>query len=254
VFDLTDKVALITGSSRGIGKAIAKRMAAAGAKVVVSSRKADACEAAAQEIRDEGGEALVVPCNVGDKAQLRNLVDATLETWGRIDTLVCNAASNPYYGPLAEIPDEAYEKTMGNNLRSNLWLCNMVLPQMAERRDGTVIIMSSVAGISGSSKIGMYGISKAADIGLVRNLAVEWGPSNVRANCIAPGIIVTDFARALWENPKIREATEKTTPLGRLGEVDDISGVAVFLASDAARYITGQTIVVDGGMTQNANM
>jgi len=254
MFDLTGKVAVITGSSRGIGRAIAIDMAKAGAKVVVSSRKAEACEEVAKVIRADGGEVMVVPCNISDRDQLENLVVETEKAWGKIDILVCNAAANPYYGPLAKIPDEAYAKTMGNNVQSNLWLCQMTMPKMAERGDGSVIIVSSVAGIRGSAMLGAYGISKAADLGLVMNLSSEFGPKNVRINAILPGVIKTDFAKALWDNPEIHKATVEATTLKRIGDPEDISGVAVFLASDASKYMTGTSLVVDGGMTTTAKM
>jgi len=249
MFDLTGQVAVITGSSRGIGRAIAERMAQAGARVVISSRKADACRVVADAICAGGGEAMSVPCNVSDKAQLQALTNTVLAAWGKIDILVCNAATNPYYGPLAKITDEAFDKTMNNNVRSSLWLCNMAVPQMAERGKGCVILISSVAGMRGDRRLGAYGISKSADIGLVMNLAVEWGPRNVRVNAIAPGIINTDFAKPLWDNPAIYARTIEMTPLGRIGDPDDVAGVAVFLASRAGEYITGQTLVVDGGAT-----
>jgi NAD(P)-dependent dehydrogenase (short-subunit alcohol dehydrogenase family) len=248
-FGLTGKVAVITGSTRGIGRSIAEHLAAAGAKVVISSRKAPACDQVAQAIRDAGGEAAAVPANIGDKAQLENLVVETRRLFGRIDVLVCNAASNPFYGPMAQLPDEAFEKILHNNVISNHWLCNLVLPEMAARKDGSVIIVSSIGGLKGSGALGAYAISKAADMQLARNLAVEWGPHNIRANCIAPGLIKTDFARALWENPKVLEHYENQTPLRRIGEPDDIGGIAVLLASRAGAFITGQTIVADGGVT-----
>lgn len=249
MFDLSGKVALITGSTRGIGKAIAVEMARQGAKVTVSSRKADACAAVAAEISANGGEALPFACNIGRKPELQALVDATLARWGRIDILVCNAAINPYFGPSAEIPDEAFDKVMATNVRSNHWLCNMVVPQMAARRDGAVIIISSIAGLIGNTKLGIYGISKAADMQLARNLAVEWGPFNVRANCIAPGVVRTDFARALWTDPVLYAQLVKHYPLRRIGEPEDIAGAAVFFASNAGRFVTGQTLVMDGGGT-----
>ena len=246
---LDGKVALITGSSRGIGRSIAEHLAAAGAKVVISSRKADACERVAGEIRSSGAEAISVPANIGDKAQLEQLVATTRKKWGQIDVLVCNAASNPYYGPMADMPDEAFNKILQNNVVSNHWLANMVLPEMAERNDGAVIIVSSIGGLKGSEVLGAYAISKAADMQLARNLAMEWGPNNIRVNCIAPGLIKTDFARALWENPELRKRYETQTPLRRLGEPEDIGGIAVFLASRAGAFVTGQTIVADGGVT-----
>lgn len=249
LFDLSGTVALITGSSRGIGKAIAEALSSAGAKVVISSRKLDACEAVAEEIVGAGGEAIAYPCNVSHKDQLQALVDHTLEKWGRIDTLVCNAAVNPYYGPLLNIGDNAYDKTMGTNVRSNVWLCNMVIPQMAERGKGSVIIVSSIAAFVGSGKLGAYGLSKAADVALARNLAVEWGAAGVRANCINPGIVRTHFARALWDNPKTYERAVRTYALKRIAEPHEIAGAAVFLASAASSFMTGQTLVIDGGAT-----
>jgi len=248
-FDLTGKVAVVTGSSRGIGRSIAEHLAAAGARVVVSSRKAPACEEVAQSIRAAGGDAVAIPANIGDRAQLENLVNETRQQWGRIDVLVCNAASNPYYGPMAQMPDDAFNKILQNNVVSNHWLANLVLPEMAERKDGVVIIVSSIGGLKGTAVLGAYAISKAADMQLARNLAVEWGPHNIRVNCIAPGLVKTDFARALWENPEVLTKYETQTPLRRIGEPDDIGGIAVFLASRAGAFVTGQTVVADGGVT-----
>lgn len=248
-FSLDHKVALITGSTRGIGKAIAEAMAEAGARVVISSRKAEACEQVAGELLGQGREAIAIPCNVSVREEVEALAEATLARWGRIDALVCNAAVNPYFGPLSGLSDEAFAKIMTANVLSNLWLCNQVIPQMAERGEGSVILISSIAALRGATVTGGYAISKAAEAQLARNLAVEWGPRNVRVNAIAPGLIKTDFARALWENPEIRKKRESQTPLRRIGEPDEVAGVAVFLASSAARFITGQTIVVDGGVT-----
>ena len=248
-FDLTGKVALVTGSTRGIGKSIAEEMARAGAKVVVSSRKAEACEQVRAEFEKQGYEVLAQPCNVSRKDELQALVDATLKRWGRIDIAVSNAASNPYYGPLAAIPDDAFDKIFNNNVKSVLWLAAMTLPAMAERGGGSYITVGSIGGIIANTVIGAYGMSKAADHMLVKNLAAEWGPKNVRVNAIAPGLIKTDFAKALWEDPQRRKEREAATPLRRLGEPRDIGGIAAFLASDAAAFITGQTIVADGGVT-----
>jgi NAD(P)-dependent dehydrogenase (short-subunit alcohol dehydrogenase family) len=247
LFDLTGKVAVITGSSRGIGRAIAERMAEHGAKVVVSSRKLDACEEVVKSIKDKGGEAISLACNINRKEDLQKLVDDTIKHWGRIDVLVCNAAVNPYYGPSINMPDDAYDKVMNSNVRSNFWLCNMVLPQMAERGGGSIVIISSIAGLIGSPTLGVYGLSKAADMALARNICAEWGPKNVRANCIAPGLIRTDFARTLWEDPKVYEQTVRVYPLRRIGEPDEIAGAAVFLAGPSGSFMTGQTIVIDGG-------
>ncbi|MBS0579783.1 MAG: SDR family oxidoreductase [Proteobacteria bacterium] len=249
LFDLSGKVALITGSSRGIGKSIAEQMARHGAHVVISSRKADSCAATAAEITTAGGSAFAHACNVGRKEELQGLVDATIARWGKIDILVCNAATNPTFGPSINTPDEAFEKVMQTNLYSNVWLCKMTLPAMAQRKDGAVIIVSSVGGLIGSSLLGAYCISKAADMQLARNLAVEWGPHNVRVNCIAPGVIRTHFSRALWADPARAEAVARSYPLRRLGEPEDVAGVAVLLGSRAGNFITGHTIVVDGGGT-----
>jgi len=249
LFDLTGKVALITGATRGIGKGIAQELARSGAKVAVCSRKADACDAVRAEFEREGLEVLAQPCNVSRKEDLKAIVDATVKRWGRIDIAVANAASNPYYGPLTDIPDEAFDKIFANNVKSVLWLAAMTLPDMAKRGGGSFITIGSIGGLKANTVIGAYGISKAADHHLVRNLAAEWGPKNVRVNAIAPGLIVTEFARALWEDPKRRADREALTPLRRLGDPADISGIAVFLASPAANFITGQTIVADGGVT-----
>ena len=249
LFDLTGKVAIVTGGSKGIGRAIAERMAEAGAKIVISSRKLDKCEEVAEAIRAAGGDATAIACNVSHMDQLENLVDQTIKTYGKIDILVGNAAVNPHYGPMTEIEESAFDKIMDSNIKANLWLARMVLPQMAERKDGVIIVLSSIAGIKGTDDIGVYGISKAADSALVRNLAVRWGEHNIRCNAIAPGLIKTDFARALWENPDRLAQVEASYPLRRIGDPDDIAGVAVMLASKAGRYITGQTIVVDGGST-----
>lgn len=249
MFSLAGKVALVTGSTRGIGRAIAEQMAEAGAKVVISSRKAEACEAVRGVLAARGLDAIAVPCNVGRKEEVRNLVDAALGKWGRIDILVCNAASNPVFGPMLNASDDAFDKIMATNVKSVFWLANMVLPQMAERRDGAMIIISSISALRGSTQLGLYATSKAAEAGMCRALACEWGPRNIRVNCIAPGLIRTDFARALWENDEKRKMREGLTPLRRIGEPRDIGGIAVFLASDAAAFVTGQLIVADGGVT-----
>ena len=251
LFNMDGQVAVITGSSRGIGRAIAERMAEHGARVVISSRKADACDAVAAAINAThgAGRAIAVPANISKKSDLQHLVDETQRAFGRIDTLVCNAASNPYYGPQAGISDEQFRKVLDNNIVANHWLISFVAPQMIARRAGSIIIVSSIGGLRGSSAIGAYCISKAADMQLARNLAVEFGPHNVRVNCIAPGLIKTDFARALWEDPAMLERRNETTPLRRIGEPDEIAGAAVYLASPASTFMTGQSLVIDGGVT-----
>ena len=252
LFDLSGKVALITGSTRGIGKSIAEELARAGASVAISSRKAQACDETRAELEKQGFEVLARPCNVSHKDELQSLVDATLAKWGRIDIVVANAAANPYYGPLTGVPDEAFDKIFTNNVKSVLWLAAMTLPRMAERggqEGGSFIVVGSIGGLLANTVIGAYGISKAADHHLVRNLAAEWGPKNIRVNAIAPGLVRTEFARALWEDDKRRSEREAATPLRRLGEPRDIGGIAVFLASPAAAFITGQVIVADGGVT-----
>jgi len=249
LFDLTGKVAIITGSSRGIGKAIAERLAEHGARVVISSRKAGPCEKVAAGINAAyPGHAIAVPASISSKDDLHRLVDETRRQFGRIDILVCNAASNPYYGPQTGASDEAFRKIMENNVLSNHWLVQMVAPEMKARHDGAIVIVSSIGGLRGTTEIPVYNISKAADFALARNLARELGPDNIRVNCIAPGLVKTDFARALWDNPAGEKRARTSTPLQRHGEPDDIAGAAVFLAGPSGAWMTGQTIIVDGGV------
>ena len=249
LFDLTGKTAIVTGSSRGIGRAIAEALAGAGARVVISSRKQDSCDEAAASIRSAGGSAFAVAAHVGDKAQLKALVDATRQKFGAADILVCCAGINPHYGPMVEIADTAFDRIMAANVKSVLYLAGLVLPEMAARRDGAIVILSSIAGLRGTRGLGAYAVSKAAEMQLARNLALEWGAHNIRVNCIAPGLIRTEFARALWQDEALVARRLEQTPLARLGEPEDIAGAALLLASPAGRYITGQTIVVDGGVT-----
>jgi NAD(P)-dependent dehydrogenase (short-subunit alcohol dehydrogenase family) len=249
LFDLDGKTAIVTGSSRGIGKAIALRLAEHGAHVVISSRKEQACNATAVEINSKIGRdaAIAVPANISSKSDLAALVAETRKKFGRVDTLVCNAASNPYYGPLSGISDDLFRKTLDNNILSYQWLIQMVAPELIDRRSGSIIVVSSIGGMIGTRVIGAYNISKAADLQLVRNLALEFGPHNVRVNSIAPGLIKTDFAKALWEDQeRLRQVHEKL-PMRRIGDPDEVAGAAVFLASDASAYVTGQSIIVDGG-------
>ena len=247
LFNLSGKVAIVTGSSRGIGRSIAEAFAEAGARLVISARNLAPCEQAAAAIRQKGGEAIAVTARISDRAQIENLVAKARETWGRVDILVCNAAVNPHYGSLEQLTDDLFERMMVNNVLSNLWLSRLVAPDMRARRDGSIIYIISTAALRASTMLGMYGITKSADYALCRNLAAEWGPDNVRVNCIAPSVVTTQFARVLYEDPARRAAREAGTLLRRLGEPEDIAGVALMLASRAGAYITGQTIVVDGG-------
>jgi NAD(P)-dependent dehydrogenase (short-subunit alcohol dehydrogenase family) len=248
LFDLSGKVAVVTGGSRGIGRAICERMAEHGARVVVSSRKLDACHVVVDAIAAKGGEAIAVACNIGRKPELQALTEQTLARYGGVDILVCNAAINPHFGPAIGIPDDVFDKMMATNVKSNMWLAHMCIPSMEARGGGAIIIVSSIGGYRGSVNLGAYAITKAADLQLARNLAVEWGPKNIRVNCIAPGLIRTDFARALWEDPVNYRKRTRETPLKRIGEPDEIAGAAIYLASPAGSFMTGQSIVVDGGV------
>ena len=251
LFDLSGKSAIITGSSRGIGRAIAEAMADQGAKVTISSRKPGPCQEVADAINKKHGDgtAIAVPANISSKDELQAMVDATNKAFGKVDVVVCNAAANPYYGPMEGITDEQFEKVLQNNIISNHWLIQMCMPQMRERKDGAIILVSSIGGLRGSPIIGAYNISKAADFQLARNLATEYGKDNIRVNCIAPGLIRTDFARALWEDPKNLKSALSGTPMARIGEPVEIAGAAIYLASAAGAYMTGQMMVVDGGAT-----
>jgi NAD(P)-dependent dehydrogenase (short-subunit alcohol dehydrogenase family) len=248
LFDLAGKVAIVTGGSRGIGRAICERLAQHGAKVVVSSRKLDACEAVVAGIKADGGEAMAIACNIGRKEDLQGMVDQTIATWGGVDILICNAAINPHFGPAMTLPDEIFDKMMSSNVKSNMWLSHMCIPTMEARGGGAIVIVSSIGGYKGSVNLGTYAITKAADLQLARNLACEWGPKNIRVNCIAPGLIRTDFARALWEDPVNYKKRTRDTPLKRIGEPDEIAGAAVFLASAAGSFMSGQSMIIDGGV------
>src|SRR5258707_5536779 len=251
LFDMSGKVAVITGSTRGIGLAIAESMAEHGAKVVISSRKQDVCDQVMNEINEKFGKgtAVAIAANISSKENLQNLVDESNRAFGKIDVLVCNAASNPYYGPLAGISDDQFRKILDNNIVANNWLISMVVPQMIERKDGSIIIVSSICGLQGSNLLGAYAISKAADMQLARNLACEYGKHNIRVNCIAPGLINTDLAKALWDNPENLKAATSRSPLLRIGTPDEIAGAAVVLGSASGKLITRQRLAVDRGAT-----
>ena len=249
LFDLHGKTALLTGASKGMGKAMAQALAEHGAKVMISSRKLDQCEAVAAEINGRCGaeQAYSFACNAGYKEQLQELVDATREQIGPIDILVANAGVNPFHGPMKAISDDAYDKIMSTNVKANHWLAQMVAPDMVARGTGSMMFTSSVGAFTPSLALGTYNMSKLALIALVRNLAAEFGPQGLRANAICPALIRTDFAQALWDNPKAEQRAKEQIPLRRLGESDDLKGIAVFLASDASAYITGQALTVCGG-------
>ncbi len=251
IFDLSGKVAVVTGSTKGIGRAIAAQMVYRGASVVISSRKVDACEQVVEEINQQvgagRGTAIPIACHIGYKEQLQALVAQTKAQLGAVDILVCNAAVNPFYGSMQDIPDTAFDKILDSNIKSNHWLCQMVIPDMVANKDGVIIIVSSIGGVLGSGDLGTYSISKAADMQLARNIAVEFGPDNIRANAIAPGLVRTDFARALWEDPDNLKKRTDHTSLRRIGDPDEIAGAAVMLASDAGNFLTGQTLIIDGG-------
>ncbi len=253
LFDLTGKTALITGSSKGIGKAIAEAMARQGAKVVICSRKGEVCSEVAAALNAElaggPGGAVAIPANISTKEELVRLVEETRNKLGKIDILVCNAAVNPHYGSMSQLPDSAFEKILHVNILANHWLAQLVLPEMKARKDGVIIIVSSVGGLKGHGQLGAYCISKAADLQLVRNLAFENGPDNIRVNAISPGLIRTDFARALWENPETLARRTAHDPLRRIGEPEEVAGIAVYLAAKSGSFTTGQNFVIDGGST-----
>ena len=251
LFDLRGKIAIITGSSRGIGRAIAEAMAFQGARVVISSRNQDACDDVAAAIcaRHGAGSATAIAASISSKEALHELADRTESEVGPIDIVVCNAASNPYYGPMSGISDDQFRKVLDNNVLSNHWLIQKCLPGMIKRRSGSVIVISSIGGLRGTATLGAYAVSKAADFQLVRNLAVEVGQHNITVNAIAPGLIRTDFARALWDNPEATKQFSSSHPMRRIGEPEEIAGAAVFLAAPSGSYVNGQMIVIDGGST-----
>ena len=248
-FNLQGKTAIVTGSSKGIGRSIAEHLARRGAQVVISSRKLEPCQEVAEAIRKSGGKAVAIACHVGRREQIQALVLETRQQLGPVDILVCNAAANPYYGPLLQATDDAYHKTIDTNVQATLWLCSEVVPDMKQRGGGAIILVSSVGSLKSSPNLGLYAISKAADNQIARSLASELGPHNIWVNAILPGLVKTDFARALWENPARIKQVNESLPLRRIGEPDDIGPAAVFLASAAGQWMTGQTLVIDGGST-----
>ncbi len=247
--DLTGKVALVSGATRGIGLAIAKGLAAAGATVVVSSRKADAVAAAVAEITDAGHKAIGIAANVGKLDEARKLVDDTVAQAGGLDIVVNNAAANPVYGPVENTDEGAWAKIMSVNLQGPFEIAKRALPHMVARSGGAVLNISSVEGLTPGEGLGIYSVSKAALIALTQVMAREWGPKGVRANTICPGLIKTDFSSTLWKDEKLMARFLRAQPIQRIGEPDEVAGLAVFLCSPAAGFITGGTYTVDGGYT-----
>ena len=241
-------VTIITGSSRGIGRAAAELLAGRGHRVVISSRDRGRCESVADAIGQAGGEALAIACHVGREDQLENLVARTVDHFGGIDNLVLNAASNPVYGPSENVDSRAFDTVMRNNVFGALRLSHLARPHLAAAGGGSLVLVSSIAGLLGNRAIGAYGLSKAAGNQLVRNLALEFGSAGIRVNGVAPGLVRTDFSRALMEDDRTMRHFEKTTPLGRIGEPEDIARVVAFLVSEDSGWLSGQIIVADGGM------
>jgi NAD(P)-dependent dehydrogenase (short-subunit alcohol dehydrogenase family) len=248
-FSLSNKVAIVTGASKGIGEAIAKFYAAAGAKVIVSSRKIEAVEAIAQSIRNEGGEAIAVACHTGNIADIVNLVDETVKNYGSVDILVNNAATNPVFGPVVNTDEDAFDKIMNVNVKGPFELAKRVYPFMKEKKSGSIINISSVGGLRPEHGLGIYSVSKAALISLTKVMAKEWGEDNIRANVICPGLIKTKFSEALWSNDKIMNMMMKMLPIKRVGTPEEIAALALYLASDASAYSTGSVFTADGGFT-----
>lgn len=253
-FSLEGKVAVITGASRGIGRAIALQFAQAGAKVVVSSRKLENVQAVASEIASSGGEALAVEAHVGRSGDVETLVQTTMDAYGRLDITVNNAATNPHFGPLLTADEGQWDKILDTNAKGVFRVCKAVTPHMEAQGAGKIINMASIAGLRPSPGMGVYGISKAAIIMLTQVLALELGPANIQVNAIAPGVIKTRFSQLLWQTPQISEMILAQLPLGRFGEPQDVAGLALYLASPASDYVTGGVFLVDGGMNVGSVM
>jgi NAD(P)-dependent dehydrogenase (short-subunit alcohol dehydrogenase family) len=246
-FNLENKVAIITGSSKGIGKAIAKGLAQNGAQVVISSRSQEACDEVVKEFTDEGLKAVGIACHIGKEDQRKNLVAKTIEAFGRIDVLVNNAAINPVFGPIEDVDPAIFDKIMDVNVKAPWSLSNLVLPHFQANKNGSVINIASVESLTPGFGLGIYSTSKAAILMLTKNQAKEWGQYGVKANAICPGLIKTKFSAALWQNEKILGKIQKALPSARMGMPEEIVGLACLLASDAGSYMTGGVYTVDGG-------
>lgn len=246
-FKLTGRVAIITGASKGIGKAMARGLAELGASVVVSSRKQDAVDAVAAEFKADGLEATGIACHVGDSAQVQNLVDQSIAVYGGIDILINNAATNPVFGPLEQMTAEVFDKVMNVNVRACMLLANLCKPSMAERGHGSIINIASVEGMKPSPMMSIYSVSKAALIMLTQSQAREWGSDGIRSNAICPGLIQTKFSAALWQNEQILDHFVSQTPSGRMAQPEEMVGLAAYLASDVGSFSTGGVFTADGG-------
>lgn len=246
-FDLTDKIAIVTGASKGIGEAIARGLAEFGAKVVISSRKQESVDAVAKSFQDDGLEAIGIACHVGDETQLKNLVEQTVNTFGGVDILINNAATNPAYGPLTQMDAAIFDKIMDINVKACHLLANLCHPIMKTRGGGSIVNIASVEGMRPSTGLGIYSVSKAALIMLTQNQAKEWGPVGIRVNALCPGLVKTKFSSALWQNEKVLQQVEKMLPSRRMAQPDEMAGIAVYLASGAGSYSTGGVYTADGG-------
>ena len=251
MFDLTGKVAIVTGASRGIGETIAQTLAKAGAKVAIASRKQEDLQAVADEIKAAGGEAVAIACHTGKREQVQALVQQVLDTWGRVDIVVNNAATNPHFGPMITSEEWQWDKTFEVNIKGYFWLAQAAIPAMEQQGGGSIINVASVAGLNPGTAMGVYSVSKAAVIAMTKQLAQELGHANIRVNALAPGLIKTKFSSALWSNEDINNKILGSTPLGRIGTTDEVAAAALYLASDEAAFTTGTVITMDGGSLVN---